>query len=570
MATNGEWDVVSEESWGVVAEEPTQPIVAPSVTQLTPQERLQQAQAALGLTIPQQQAMLGGLQTGFGQAGRALIQGPARFAGMLADPLLGTQTAAAGEQIANFLGLPQYAPEQQKFIAPAAEALGSTLLTAGLGGSMAAVPTVARTLPTASNIPQAIGTALATRPVAQAGAALGGTAGGIYTPELIPDLGPTGRTVASLLGTLAGGLAGGMGAGRFDVRTPPGMRPMEITKQTETVKQQSIQQLNLWGYKVPPSVAGTAGTGKGILREGIAGKYATNQQFAEYNQKIINRDVINDFKVPELGINVSPKEELSMAFLKGIRKQAGDVYKQIKDVKRIYVDPEYVPSKISPQVKETSAFAGAQRQYFNADDTVETIKQLRADGHGLSKPGAQYDPAKIAEGRRLLLEADQLEDLLKRNLINYGKPELANNIDIARRTIAKTHAVENALVEATGDVDAKYLLNMFNDREPLSGGMLRAAQAAQMLGPAAKYTNRTIADMSPVDAGVTTIAATQAISQGSIPGIISSLSSMARAPLRRQLMTEEFQNLMIPTYQQQPLTPSLLAPTAAGIAEGRR
>jgi hypothetical protein len=104
---------------------------------------------------------------------------------------------------------------------------------------------------------------------------------------------------------------------------------------------------------------------------------------------------------------------------------------------------------------------------------IRATRQLRKDAGVMMKSD---DPAKLASAFTSKALANELENLMERNLEQTGQTELLARFRAARATIAKTYDVESAL-DNTGNVNARKLY-VLSQKRPFSGNMKLVADYA--------------------------------------------------------------------------------------------
>lgn len=262
------------------------------------------------------------------------------------------------------------------------------------------------------------------------------------------------------------------------------------------------------GYVAPPTLANPSTTNK--LLEGTAGKLSTGQAAAVKNQSVTNTLAAEALDLPK-GTNVT-KEVLT-----DLRSKAGQVYEQVGKSGDVSADEQYLTdlSKIGQQAAEVSkgfpdANVGASDQVtklvnsmlqdkFSAKSAMEYLKQLRADAAGNLSPLAVADPAKRSLGSAQRDAAEALESMIKRHLDTVGQGDLGKKFEDARRLIAKSYSVENALNDSTGNVSAQVLGQQMKSGKPLSGPLEVSARFARAFPPAARETTSSMPGFSPLD-----------------------------------------------------------------------
>lgn len=261
------------------------------------------------------------------------------------------------------------------------------------------------------------------------------------------------------------------------------------------VRDMTLAEARRAGYVVPPSTTNPTAVNRAI--EGVSGKAATQQAAAVRNQQSTNRLIRQD-------LGLSENAPITREALKGIRERMGQVYKAVKNAGEVIVDDAYLDdlAQLSQGLDEIAADfpdanVGANEQInklvdtllrdrFKAGSAVEYIKQLRQDASANLSFAAAADPSKRALGHAQRDAAGALEDVLIRHLQSTGKGHLASRFDSARTMIAKTHSVEAALNEATGNVVATQLGTQLKRGKPLSGGIATVAKFARAFPRAAQ------------------------------------------------------------------------------------
>lgn len=266
----------------------------------------------------------------------------------------------------------------------------------------------------------------------------------------------------------------------FGQQAPANFQPAPTVAQRELAATQDA------GYVVPP--ASVRPSIRNVALESAAGKAATQQIASGRNQEITNALAAKSVGLP-------PNQPITIDALKNIRVDAGKVYKEVTETGRINADREFindlrgvrqVTSEISkdfPEADIGSAEAidrlvkSLAKRSFDAKSAVAYMKELRkASNANLSGVNAA-DPAKLSLGQAQRNAADALEEMVGRHLSKVNRPELARKFDDARRTIAKTYTVQNAL-ETTGNVNASKLAALLRKDRPLSPELTTAARFA--------------------------------------------------------------------------------------------
>lgn len=254
------------------------------------------------------------------------------------------------------------------------------------------------------------------------------------------------------------------------------------------VRDLTLSEARRAGYVVPPAT--TNPTAANRIVESVSGKAATQQSAAVRNQQVTNSLVRQDLGLPETA-------PLTVETLKGLREQAGQAYRAMKNIGRITVDDAYLNDltglvssvdEIAKDFPEANVAAGKEinelvdsllKDNFNAASAVEYAKQLRADAASNLSFAAAANPQNRAIGRAQWEAAGALEDMIQRHLERSGKGALAEQFNRSRVLIAKTYTVESALNPGTGNVIATALGRELKRGKPLTGGIATAAKFAQ-------------------------------------------------------------------------------------------
>jgi hypothetical protein len=259
-----------------------------------------------------------------------------------------------------------------------------------------------------------------------------------------------------------------------------------------TMRQLALQNAQGEGYVVPPSTVNPSMTNRAL--ESIGGKVAMEQDASLKNQKVTDRLVRQALGLPE-------DEMLSPGSLEGIRQKAGQVYADIANAGEVKPDQQFVdqvsklPQKIADEVApkvsaiiDPSAGGKMRRGYeaLPASRIIQSMRELRFEAQRNLSPMAAQNPESAKLGRAQKEAADALEELLMRHLRSTGLGKLADQFADARKLIAKTHTVENAVNEVTGEVNAAKLAQQLAKGKPLSGELKKVAEFATAFPKASK------------------------------------------------------------------------------------
>lgn len=274
------------------------------------------------------------------------------------------------------------------------------------------------------------------------------------------------------------------------------------------VRNTTLKQAQDAGYVVPPATSNPSALNRAL--EGASGKIATAQQAAVRNQAVTN-------KLTRQALGMANDAPITPDSLRSLRETAGQVYQQVASSGRIAADSQYLDDlgQLGRGVDEITkdfpdANVGARqeidklvnsllRDSFDSSSAVKYLRQLRSDASAnLTSAARNPDPAKQALGMAQREAASTLEDLIGRHLAQQGDGQLAQSFQQARRLIAVTHTVENALNESTGSVSAVKLAKELKGK-PYGGELQIAAKFAQAFPKAAKEVTESMPGVSPLD-----------------------------------------------------------------------
>lgn len=226
------------------------------------------------------------------------------------------------------------------------------------------------------------------------------------------------------------------------------------------------------GYVVPPSASG----GGVITRtmEGVSGKAKTEQSASLKNQTITDRLARED-------LGLAPDAPLNQKVLETIRKDAyAEGYAPIAGVQRIDNDFHFMAAlqQLNPAGTGGAVRNPAQAEIddmlngllnhkqWTGDQLIHDIRSLREQGRANFNSAARDggNVAKTDLGRAQVGAADKLEELAERNIIAQGgSPGAVQAFREARKQIAKSHTIEDALEEGTNHVNAAKIRGDFLD-----------------------------------------------------------------------------------------------------------
>ncbi len=298
------------------------------------------------------------------------------------------------------------------------------------------------------------------------------------------------------------------------------------------------------GYVIPPTQAKPSLVNRAL--EGFSGKLTTAQNASARNQSITN----------ELAKKAIGAAELSPNGLMQVRQQANKAYENLGQVGSFQSDDAFAAAldaaggATKTMRKNFPALANGEvdklvkslkkRGEFDAQSTVEAIKQFRADA---SVNKATLDPAARAMGKVQSNIAGALEDLIDRNLQGTANASLLTEYRVARQVLAKTHDVEKALNQASGNIDAAKFAQLAQKGRPLTGELKQIANFAGAFPKAVQTVDKmgSLPGVSPLDFAAL----------GSISGVTSNPALMAgvlaRPAARALTLSNAVQNRLLPT-----------------------
>jgi hypothetical protein len=342
--------------------------------------------------------------------------------------------------------------------------------------------------------------------------------------------------------------------------------PVGFVRPSASPTEQILREAHEAGYVVPPTTAKPSLVNK--MAEGFAGKITTAQSASAKNQEITNELVRKT-------LGFQKGQPITADALQGLRETAGKVYAQIADSGEIVADARYLDdlAQLGRGVDEVAqsfpgANVGAQKQVgelvdsllqekFSSKAALQYLRELRKQASTNLSGLNAADPQKQALGMAQREAASTLEDLILRHLEATGKADIAQSFDKARRVIAVTHSVEDALNEATGNVIAGKLGQQFAKGKPLSKNLELAAQFSRAFPKASKEITESMPGVSPLDWMVSIGSAMAAQHAAPMAGIF------ARPAMRQALLAPWWQQGLTDAVPYAPQQAIGIAPSAA-------
>lgn len=231
------------------------------------------------------------------------------------------------------------------------------------------------------------------------------------------------------------------------------------------------------GYAVPRGYY----EGKQTLKERAAGGI-------EKEVGLINQ--VNANKVAQRELNLPENAPLTKETIKAFQEsEANAGYEPLKSVGRVRTDSEFINKMQSLEnefggMSQSFPLAGKEeikklietykRPKFEASHAVDAMSFLRKEA---SSNFAKGENSLAFAQKRV---ADLLKDEIFKQIKRDGRPnadEIIRRFEQARVNIAKSHAIENSIVEGTGSINAKELAKQLN--MGLTGGLKTTAKLAK-------------------------------------------------------------------------------------------
>jgi len=306
------------------------------------------------------------------------------------------------------------------------------------------------------------------------------------------------------------------------------------------------------GYAVSPNEAQAGAIGRTV--ESLAGEPKATKLLSRRNQELTNRLAAEDVGLPG-------DMPLSREALQKVRSEAGQDYETVKGIGRIKSDPQYKAdlAKIN-QSYETAAADFAHRgespirktmeglniDEFNSTSAVEEVKLLRSDADKAFRQGDQ------SLGRALRSAAQAIDDQLARTVVDRATvgqiaPDAAERYLNARKRIAKSHMAEDALNEATGNIDASLYAKAFEGGKPLSGPSATIGRVAAQFPKSTRLAEKLGATGGTIfDIGLGLGAGGIGLGAGAVPGAGAAAAGMLARPAGRALLASKLgQRLLV-------------------------
>lgn len=287
-------------------------------------------------------------------------------------------------------------------------------------------------------------------------------------------------------------------------------------------RQAALQAAKDAGYPIPPSEI--TGTPVGDALTAFAGKDELNKHIALASQKVTNGLARDDLGVsPNEPFNHGALDKAQTSAEQGyqavrnadqnivlVRNSDGSIAKtpQGKPIARpagpVKLDDTYAADIAKIDDGGANAAPGAQpnaevaalksrlegaTSAFSPDDAITSLNRTRKEAQANLKNTT--DPNKLQLGQAQMQAADALEAQISRYLQN--QPDLYKNFTASRTQLAKIRTVRDAM-DTSGDVDAAAInaerYKTGGSKSPMSGGLLKIANAADTLPNTVKNTSK--------------------------------------------------------------------------------
>lgn len=255
-----------------------------------------------------------------------------------------------------------------------------------------------------------------------------------------------------------------------------------LKRAEHTQSDEAIRTAKRMGYRLQPSEASPGLVNNAL--EGMGGSAKSEKRISAQNQAITDAAAREALGLP-------PDTPLTPEMFDEYREQQGRAYESVsntgmvhaskayrealREIGRDYVTAEKsFPGLSRPEI--APMLTALNRSVFSAKAALAAMRELRASA---KKAFAQHDGSL---GNAYRKASDALEGELERHLERVKAPaSVIENFRNARRNIAKSHAVENAL-DRPGHVDARKLAKALGKGAPLSGPLRDVANVASQFG----------------------------------------------------------------------------------------
>lgn len=283
--------------------------------------------------------------------------------------------------------------------------------------------------------------------------------------------GGAGQTVTEVTGEPLLGAATSMAVPGLAISTAQARQArLQAEQQRNAVRDLTIRQAQQEGYLVTPgSVTPSA---QNVMVERLAGKTRTQQEAAVQNQQVTDR-------LARRAVGINETDPLTRANMQQVRQQEYQRgYEPLNRIGAVQTDAQFnqaLDDVLAAYTGPGRSFPGAIPQpvqnlvnsyrvgQFNSADAVRATRTLRDQAGTNIRAGG--DNAAVGLAQRAISNA--LEDQIERQLQQAGNPNASALLDqfrASRQRMAISHAVEDAIVEGGGSVNARQLANDLQTR----------------------------------------------------------------------------------------------------------
>jgi hypothetical protein len=277
------------------------------------------------------------------------------------------------------------------------------------------------------------------------------------------------------------------------------------------------------GYVLPPSV--NRPTALNRFLESISGKAATRQAVEVANQPVTNKLVRE-----QLGLD--PDAPITEAALDNLRDKLSEPYKKVAKIAPYR--EQVATNKIDPLTNQPVM----ESRKVDPKQMLFDLRQARSEASQYERAFLRdQQPATKQQAELYKAEATRLEKEIEAAAVKSGNPQLVNELREARKQIAQTYDVENALNIGTTNVSARDIGASLSKGKPLTGNL-------QMIGKFAEqnplYTRETSEVSTPGVDALRTLGGTMVAASGH-PGV--ALAAFLGAPTRALLLSKPYQRM---------------------------
>lgn len=365
-----------------------------------------------------------------------------------------------------------------------------------------------------------------------------GIGGGVMSPAA--SLGGMGRNVAM------GGVSGATGQGTTEATGSPlagmlasmttpsvmsaaGNRAQAAINQArlqeaqQSLRNQTLRAGQEAGYMIPPSTVNPSAVNK--ILESVAGKAAVGQEVSLRNQEITNRLMRQELGLPE-GAPITEKA------LSDFRARVSQPYQDIAAISPL-------ASSTLDKLKDARFEAKAQWNYYNRSADPKALKLAK-----------EFDD-----------KADMLETALEKIAAKSNQPQLVDDLREARKQIAKSYNIENALNIGTGNISAPILARQMDKGTPFTGNLATTGRFANAFPSSMREGERIpTPGVSAGNALASAILGTVGGTQMGAPGALAAALPYASIPARALVTSPAYQRMMAQPNYSPGMTNRALAP----------